>query len=413
MLHKSGYDEIKLISATKGMNQNISRDLIPGDYSYYIENIMPKSLGEGDVRYGNALFSDASTDNIIKAFSFIGDQGQKQKVIYFYGFQNFTPTSNLRIISSNEIQLTSENKDLFEEDTFLRLTYRDKYGTYTSDFEIKDIVTSPSPAPFDTIKISVSENSFGDDIKDFFIDAPSSSEPEYFSSDSFYISVDPNLIISSYYYVGQKLRLTLNGINVINLEITSIDDSIVGEVTFVCSGDEIPVFDQSDVPVLSYESSTPEIIYIENTNGYIKVLDVDTDTFLPGADQTLSGLSVACIPRSEFFDTKLWICNGVDDVITWDGSTLEYYEEEVKEQANVFSRTSDKVFTFVATGAFDITKYQGGKSIRLHIPTLTVPDFYSTVSEISISESVVTVTVIDDLPTTGFQSGNRIELFYY
>src|SRR5690606_13915519 len=101
--------------------------------------------------------------------------------------------------------------------------------------------------------------------------------------------------------------------------------------------------------------------------GYIKVLDMKTKTLLVGAGKTIEGLSVACVPRSEYFAKVLWIYNGVDNVMTWDGSALKVYEEPVKERAGSFVRINDRNFSFVTDASFDITKYEDGKSVGFEV----------------------------------------------
>lgn len=405
MLHEAGYNIIELYSATKGMNQNMSPSKITADYSYYIENIMPQSLGDGTVRYGTSLISDKPQDNIIKGFPFSSEDGSKQQVLYFNGYQTFAIVSNLRIISSNHIRLTSVNKDLFKPDTLLQLRYRDKSGLSSlSTYEIKNITSHGG----DNIDIEVEQNSFADALTNFFIDAPDTVDPVYISDTQFSITVPNDFITSLFYSVGQALELNINGVTV-DIVISSIDDSTPGKITFTTTGTQIPNFTGGDTRVLSYQSSTPELTVIYNSYGYIKVLDVATDTILPEIDQTISGLSVACIPRAEFFAKKLWIYNGVDPIMTWDGAKIVIYEEQVKDNVNSFNRIDNRNFSFLVDGSFNIAKYQGGKSILLTI--LNVGELTTIVSSISKVGNLVTITASDDLPT--FTGVNRVEIFYF
>lgn len=407
MLHEAGYDKIELFSATKGMNQNVSRDIIPQEYSYYIENVMPESLGEGEIRYGTSTFSNAPTDKVIEAFSFTSDTGAKQQVLYLYGYQNFAGSTNLRVISANQIELTNVNYALFVPDTYLQLVYRDKYGTSSpSLYEIKNI-TSVNGHP-NTIILEVQQNSFSDSLQDFYINAPGTPNPQYISPTEFSISIPSDFITSLYYNLGASIRLTINNIPR-NLIISEIDSIIPGELIFSTIGDSIPAFTGADTVSLSYQSSTPDISSISNSQGYIKVLDVATNTLLPGVNQTLSGLSVACVPRSEFFDKRLWICNGVDDIMTWDGQTLAVYEEIVKENANSFNRIDNRNFSFVSDAAFNISKYPVGGSVYLSV--LNVGSQQYEISAINKVGNVVTITVTEDL--ISFTGVNRISLFYF
>lgn len=411
MLYEGGYNIIELFSATKGMNQNIAPSLLKADYSSYIKNIMPESLGEGLVRYGTSLFSELPEDDIINAFPFKAPDGSKQQILYFNGYQNFSVVSNLRIFSSNRIALTSVNKSLFQPDTYLRLQYIDKHGlSPVSYYQIRSVENPEN----DTIIIEVDQNSFADALVDFYIQAPGTSNPQYISGTEFSITVPGDFITGLFYKVGQPLILTINDVDV-NLTISVIDDSVPGQITFTTEGDTIPAFTDADTRVLSYASSTPAISSIANSYGYIKVLDVESRDLLPGVDQTISGLSVACVPRSEFFGKLQWICNGVDPVMTWDGAVLKVYTEQVKEtNATSFNRIDDRNFSFVVDDSFLIDKYVVGENITLGVapgrnqPFVNYPLEIEAIAELG---NVITITVTEDLPA--FTGTNSLQLFYY
>lgn len=405
MLYEGGYDIIELYSAKKGMNQNIAPNLLPLDYSYYIENIMPISLGEGQVRYGNALFSDAPQDAIIEAFPFSSSDGSKQQVLYLNGYNAFIATPNLRIVSSNHIRLTSPNYALFQKDTYLRLQYRDKSGiSPVSFYEIKEITDLGN----NTIDIELGENSFADGMEEFYIDAPNTSNPQYIGDHQFSITIPDGLIVDLYYAVNQALKLFIDD-GEYDLTIQNIDVSVPNIITFTTTGDVIPIFDNGATRVLSYQSLTPEIISIANSSGYIKILDVATKTLLGGADQTISNLSVACVPRAEYFANLLWIYNGIDPVMTWDGVKISIYEEEIKERAASFNRIDNKNFSFVCDPSFDVSKYAVGKSFGLQVDNGAV--FTSVITVIAKVGTLVTITSTDDLPN--FTGQNKVELFYF
>lgn len=408
MLYEAGYNPIELFSATKGMNQNIAPALLPADYSYYIKNIMPISLGEGRVRNGTALSSEEPEDDIINAFPFESATGLKQQILYMNGYANFPIVSNLRIISSNHIRLTSVNHALFKPDTYLRLQYTDKHGlSPVSYYEIKAVEDLGD----DTIDIEVDQNSFADALADFYIQTPGAPNPQYISGAQFSITVPADFITALFYTVGQSLELVINAA-VVDLTIAAINDAVDGQITFTTTGDVIPAFTDVDTRVLRYASTTPSISAIANSYGYIKVLDVASNTLLPGADQTITGLSVACVPRTEFFGKVQWICNGVDPNMIWDGATLRIYKEEVKEKASSFNRIDDRHFSFVVDGSFIIGKYVVGENISLSVLVNNEYVNYSLeISAISQLSNVVTITVTEDLPA--FTGANRLELFYF
>jgi hypothetical protein len=409
MLYEAGYDKIELYSASKGMNQNIAPNLLPLDYSYYIENIMPLSLGDGQVRYGNALFSEKPQDDIIDGFPFSAADGSKQQVLYFNGYNTFASASTLRIISSSTILLTSPDFALFQKDTWLKLQYRDNNGiSPVSFYEIKNSGEDPA-LPLNTIIIEIAENSFSDALEGFYIAAPDSSNPQYIDDSNFSITIPEGFITSYYYEDGQSLKLVIDGVEY-NLTIVSID-SDANTITFTTSGDVIPVFTDVNTRVLRYQSFTPEITSISNSSGYIKVLDVATDTLLAGEDQTIDDLSVTCVPRAEYFGKRLWIYNGVDPVMVWDGAKLSVYEEQVKEAASSFNRIvdHDDQFSFVCDATFDISKYAVGKRIRLLV--FNGGDVTSAITAIIKVDNLVTITLEDDVPA--FTGQNKLELFYF
>lgn len=409
MIHEGGYDIIELFSASKGMNQNIAPALLKQDYSYYIENMMPQSLGEGQVRYGTSEFSHVPTDKIISAFPFSSESGANQQVLYMNGFANFAVYTNFRIISSNVIRITSPDIALFKPDTLLKLNYIDLNGISSDLFyRIKSI--TPVQDHDDTIDIELEDNSFPDNLLDFYIEAVD-PDPQYIDGSHFSITVPDDFIAESYYFDGQILELSIQGI-VFDLVIAAngIDDTIPGQITFTVVHPNIPLFDDGDERLLSYESFTPELNTLFNSYGYIKVLDVTTNSFLAA---TLDGLSVACVPRAEYFAKNLWIYNGVDDVMTWDGATLEVYEEQIKERAGSFNWIDARNFSFIPDASFDIAKYAVDKSIRLvsiHLNAI-LQDLTTTVVAITQVDDLVTIQTAEDI--TEFTGQDKLTLFYF
>ena len=408
MLYEAGYDKIELHSAAKGMNQNIAPNLLPMDYSYYIENIMPLSLGDGQVRYGNSLFSSAPADDIIDGFPFSAPDGSKQMVLYFNGYKNFNTSTILAIISSKKIIIQSPVYGLLEKDTYLKIQYKDTNGfSAFSFYEIKDIENVGEDT--DTITITFDQNSFPSSLQNFYIQAPGAPNPQYVSGTEFSITIPDNFTVDLFYPVDGVLKLSIDAV-VHTLIIDSLDISVPGQITFTTSGDVIPAFTDDNVRVLSYQSFTPEIISIAYSSGYIKVLDVATDTILTGDDQTIDGLSVACVPRAEFFAAKLWIYNGVDSIMTWDGSELSVYEEAIKEDTQSITREGDRSFNFVYSGDFFTpTNYAVGKSILLTVNK--IPSQKIVIAGVNIAGKVVTITTGSDIPAVA--AGDRTELFYY
>lgn len=428
MLYEAGYDKIELYSATKGMNQEISSKLISQDHSYYIENILPESLGEGKVRYGTQTFSTAPEDTIIEAFDFKNTDGSKQQVLYMNGYAPFNTVSNLAIVtpadndpnkgSSNHIILTSPNYALFQPDTFLKMQYEtSEGGSPVLFFEIVNV--TPVVGHANTIDIEVGLNSFPAQLQNFFILAIDPS-PVYISGTQFSITVPMDFISDLYYYINvdspQQLILNINGADT-TLTVADIDASVPGTITFTCSGTPVPSFTGLDTVTLKYQSLVPRIISISNSYGYIQVLDVSSNppALLTGGNQTLSNLSVACLPRAEYFAQKLWICNGVDPIMTWDGSVLQVYTEQIKDNVVSFNRIDDNDFSAsFNAGQFNADKHQVGMSIRLIVSDNTgklISDLTTTITAVVLVDNIVTFTVSDILPA--FTGANRVELFYF
>lgn len=417
MLYEGGYDIIELLPATKGMNLNTAPDLLKQEYSVYINNIMPDSLGEGKVRYGTTLFSDvagtAPLDTVIKSFPFTSSDGNKQQILYYNGFQNFVTFTNIRITSPDSMLVESPNVGLFKPDTLLRVQYN--YGTnIDATYQIKSV--TPDVDNDNIVIIQFENNSFPGNLNDFYIDAIAPN-PQRISNTQFSISISNDFIVDINYFEGQTLRLTINDGDPVDLIIAAggIDTSINGQITFTVTTPTVPPFSNDSDRLLSYQSLTPAVSVLYNSYGYIKVLDMKTKTILAGGNQTISGLSVACVPRSEYFAKLLWIYNGVDPVMTWDGSILSIYQEQIKERAGSFNRINARNLSFVTDDSFNIEKYNNGQSIRLVVihQDGTIDSLISVVSVVNYNAgtNIVTITVSDDLP--GFTGQDASSVFYF
>ncbi len=405
MLHEAGYDIIPLYSATKGMNQNIAANLLNKDeFSYYIENILPDSLGEGQVRYGNN-FLYAQPDNVVEAFPFeyLDDNAtlHHQQVIYFSGYEDFDTAINVSIYSSNKIILTSLDYTLFKVGDNLLLNYTDQNGTHDVAMEI--LVLNDE---LENDVIITVDYDFPDDLVDFYIPQVTASIT-YISNNSFSFVV-PDEWVDLRYELGLMVKLTVNSVEypLVVSEIVFPDDDNTVTLTFTTN--TVPVFAGGDTVSFTFKSLTPRVNTIKNATGYIKVYDKVSDAFLEGEDQTLDNLSTACLPRSEYFGGKLWICNGVDPVMTWDGVALVIYEEPVKENANTFGRTDNTHFTFIAGAGFNLTKYAVGNVITLSVAGISSN---TTVVASADVDNLITIETTDELPE--FDGSSDVELFYY
>ena len=173
--------------------------------------------------------------------------------------------------------------------------------------------------------------------------------------------------------------------------------------------------DENTVTITVQENSFPLLINgvtinsVSFSQGSLYVYDLQTSTL--GA-VLKTGLSVGCVPRSVTFLNTLLICNGVDKVLSWDGTTLVEVVDFVKEDAaDNFNRIDGTHFSFnlslVKATIFDITKYQNNNQIQLTINGVTTT---TTVVNILQAQNLITITTADNLPA--FDQQYQPELFY-
>lgn len=405
MLHESGYNKIEVYPATKGMNQNIAPEFLNSDFSSYIENIMPDSLGEGLVRYGTSLFSPNGSipNSIIESFPFRSPDGSEQQILYMNEYEDlFSSSVNMRIVSANHVIITNPNYAKIEPGTFVALRYRSPSGiSNITNYEVKSI----EQLGISTINLELEENSFPIESDGFYINE-SKGSAKFIDDSSILIEVPDGFDASLYYYPTQNVKLSVNGV-VYDNAIAAVSTPTETEVFFSFVLNNIPDFSDNDIVIFSYESTTPEIIFFENSVGIIGVYDVAEESMLSGVGKTIGGLSVACMPRAEFFSDKLWICNGVDSIMTWDGTTLEVYIEYVKEHAQSFNRIDDNNFSFGVNGAFNLEKYYVGNTIQLNINEVVIT---YTINDIAKVGDLVTITTAEVI--SNFSGQDRIEIFY-
>ena len=316
MLYEGGYEVKKLIPPTSGMNQNISQNILPAKFCYYLQNILPSPLGEGKVRYGTKLVYQDADDkySIIRAFPFKNVNGNSQIIRYGQEYKLLAGAVSQKITDANKITVQANNTNVFVKDSYLLLQY-DYNGIFypAAYYFIKNIVQIDNQ----TIEIEVENNSF-----------------------------------------------------------------------------------PSPVPVNGYP-----ITSLYYASGVLDVYDVATNSVVVG--QRIENLSVTCIPRGEFIASKYFICNGVDKIMTWDGTNLKVYTEFVKEVANTFNRVNNTTFSFISNVSFIQGKYFAGNLIQLKIDGVT--GTYN-VSTIQIAGNVISITTQENLPNFGGQA--RIELYY-
>lgn len=313
MFTDSNYDVLDFLPPANGMNRNIGKDVLPSNFAYVFENVLPVPKGETQVRYGtqriiNTLVQDTQY-SVIESFPFQKTNGAKQFVVYIQYFKIYTNPTNIVRVAADQFSFTSNGiPDFFEEDTLIQIQYNAGQGVETT--------------------------------------------------------------------VGYIKKITIQNNGTI---------SIVLKESLLRTGATIESFAFS--------------------KGRIVVYDFATNAILPNIG--VDNLHVGVVPRAVTYLNTLIMCNGVDPLYSWNGTTFERVYDFVKEQAQTFTRVSPKRFTFVANASFNISKYQNNASIRISVNNVQTD---LTVSSVSKAGDIVTLVIVEDLPA--FTGRDRIELFY-
>ena len=302
MFQEGNYDITEFSMAPKGMNQFISPDVLPADFCYHLENIIPTPLGVGQVRYGTSLINNVSTNefNIIRSFPYTVNGSTNQGVLYV-GYYSQDLNTNTRVaVDSSHITFNSVPP-----------------ANYVSSTKIKIVYT------FNTIP-----NTLYADIKTVTI-------------------------------IGNAVSITI--------ENNFLPDPLSGALV---------------------------ITQIWVQLGSIYKYDFTTNIL---SAPLRTGLSIGCVPRASYFQQKMLICNGVNNVMSWDGSNLVDVSEFISEtQANNFNRIGASSFSFgiIDLTVFDITKYFVGNLIQLNV--------FGVITQLTILTSALvgnTVTITTTTPT--------------
>jgi hypothetical protein len=139
--------------------------------------------------------------------------------------------------------------------------------------------------------------------------------------------------------------------------------------------------------------------------GRIYAYTISSDTL---SDILKDDLDVACIPRHAIFNKTLLICNGVNNLLYYNGNEVAEIYDFVKEtKANNFSRNSNVDFSFATLNGFLADKYYAGNKIQLkvngEITELTIDEFEE-------GDETADITVEEELPAFG--ENDEVELFY-
>ena len=111
-------------------------------------------------------------------------------------------------------------------------------------------------------------------------------------------------------------------------------------------------------------------------------------------DEKLSGLGVDSIIRWAHFAGKLIVCNGVDDLVSWDGTAFSTVKEFVLDNSINL--------TYISTTSFSIESEEALYAVGTPVKARLGSGVYveSTVATVSVSGDVVTVTIDDSVLTS-------------
>jgi hypothetical protein len=313
MFHEGNYEITEFPIPVNGMNQFISPDVLPSNFCYSLENIIPNPMGVGQVRYGTSLIYTFENPefNIIKCFPFTTNTSHNQGILYVSYYSQDLGITALNITDASHINFNSATPNNYVQDTKIKIVYTFNAVVYTLYSDLQSVVIAG------------------------------------------------------------------------NLVTIILENNLLPDPT----------------------SGTLVITQIWAQFGSIYSYDFNTNT-LSGVLRT--GLSVACVPRATYFQQILMICNGVNNVMYWDGTNLNDVSEMVIELgANNFTRIDNTNFSFNSFGIFDQTKYFIGNSIKL---TINGVNSALTIANFLIIGTLVTITTNEILPA--FPGGAQIVLFY-
>jgi hypothetical protein len=163
------FDTLEFTIPVAGMNQNISPKILPPQYAYVLDNIVPLPIGRGSVRYGTKLVNEDLTfdSNIIEIFPFLNNDGTEQDILYVADFVEDTTANTFIVTSVSRFYFSSTNGALYFQDTQIKIRYHTStFATTTMYCNIFAVLTDE-----ETVIVELSGNYFIDDIDDITIDS--------------------------------------------------------------------------------------------------------------------------------------------------------------------------------------------------------------------------------------------------
>ena len=184
----------------------------------------------------------------------------------------------------------------------------------------------------------------------------------------------------------------------VEIDYTEVGEHIVRRVIIDKKVQEV---DEGNYQVtLYFDKSTfitgMKIKKISYSSGSIYSYDIKTQALSDKA--LMENLAVNSVPRSAFFQGQLIICNGVDNIMQWNGTelkkTIAWIPVANKKKDNLV-RKDEKTFTFIKNKKFNKDAYLKGAKIRLKIDEKMTE---LTVSNCMVGDKTIEIITIEDIP---------------
>jgi hypothetical protein len=145
------------------------------------------------------------------------------------------------------------------------------------------------------------------------------------------------------------------------------------------------------------------ITAVSFATGTLYSYDLSSHTLSPPLKQNLC---VACVPRHATFIGTLIICNGVDRVLSWDGTILGDVFDFVQAQTTTLTRIDTRHFSLALSPTFNLSDYVLGNRLQIKINGITTE---TTMAARVLNNQTLTITTTTDVPN--FVQG-QTSLFY-
>ena len=162
-----------------GMNQNIAPDSLPFSFAYFLENIVPKPLGEGHVRYGTRnIYKFQNPEAVIlKVFPFLKSDGSQQILLYVQEF--VTDNANtFQVLGNRQLSFVSpHNAARYLADTPIKIEY-----TFNGVATLYDTIAQVTTVGT-TVTVTIANNAFPQPLNQVQITRVSFSSGTLYSYD--------------------------------------------------------------------------------------------------------------------------------------------------------------------------------------------------------------------------------------